>query len=684
MAVTATDEDHSLNADLYKAPMSGEENKVIQQCEDLADGPLHILTIHDDTVLHMATYTKQTDIVLHLLEKLDSQRLDKMTRQNDIGNTILHEVAGVEKSVTVARKILEMEPKLLSMSNKHGETALFRAAAYGRTEMFEFLDNEINKICVGEGPEEVGNYFLKRNDKSTILHASIISDHFELALSIAKRYKHLVVERDGDGMTPLQLLACNQSAFKRARKLTHLHWLLHSCVSLEGTTMTERASSCYGMALCEAIRKKNKKYESALERAEFLIAKDTSWHVTLSAINQCKPKCHRYGKFSSASQGQSTDVEGLQASTTHGNKAGNAETPLFLATKLGIIEIVEQILKKYPQAAEHIDHHGRNILHIAIKYRQIHIFDFLEKKMEISMMRLIQKIDNNGNSVLHTVALRPDGYKDEKMRSPALVLQEDLLLFERLNKIYATLFTKHFNNDRQTAKQLFVSNNALLHKEAIDWLKRTAENCSIVAVLIATVAFAAAYTIPGGPSQTTGYPILLDQPFFVVFTMTDVLSLTLALTSVIVFLSILTSPFRFKDFKCSLPQKLMLGITLLILSVSMMMLAFGATVILMIHNKERWTKLALYLVAFLPVSVFALTYLPLYLSLMRTSKYLLRKIGEAFPWCRSESFRSGMANSLKYPKSRARIDSNPNQPQTTSSTSCSCPLTTPQTNHSLV
>ncbi|GMP75638.1 hypothetical protein CsSME_00032649 [Camellia sinensis var. sinensis] len=294
-------------------------------------------------------------------------------------------------------------------------------------------------------------------------------------------------------MTPLQLLACNQSAFKRARKLTHR--LLHSCVSLEGTTMTERASSCYGMALSEAIRKKNKKYESALELAAFLIAKDTSWHVTLSAINQCKPKCHRYGKFSSASQGQSTDVEGLQASTTHGNKTGNAETPLFLATKLGIIEIVEQILKKYPQAAEHIDHHGRNILHIAIKYRQIHIFDFLEKKMEISMMRLIQKIDNNGNSVLHTVALRPDGYKDEKMRSPALVLQEDLLLFERLNKIYATLFTKHFNNDRQTAKQLFVSNNALLHKEAIDWLKRTAENCSIVAVLIATVAFAAAYTI---------------------------------------------------------------------------------------------------------------------------------------------------------------------------------------------
>lgn len=241
MAVMATDEDHSLNADLYKALMSGEENKVIQHCQKLADGPLHMLTIHDDTVLHMATYTKQIDVVLHLLEKIeDSQHLDKMTRQNDIGNTILHEVASVEKSVTVVRKILEMEPKLLSMLNKNGETALFRTVAYGRTDIFELLDKEINKIFVGEGPEEVGNAFLKRDDKSTILRASIISDHFELALSNAKRNKHLVVERDGDGMTPLQPLACNRSAFKRAKKLTHLHGLLHSCVSLEGTTTTEK------------------------------------------------------------------------------------------------------------------------------------------------------------------------------------------------------------------------------------------------------------------------------------------------------------------------------------------------------------------------------------------------------------------------------------------------------------
>ncbi|XP_059636450.1 ankyrin repeat-containing protein ITN1-like [Cornus florida] len=125
-------------------------------------------------------------------------------------------------------------------------------------------------------------------------------------------------------------------------------------------------------------------------------------------------------------------------------------------------------------------------------------------------MRLIRKIDDDGNSILHMVGRKRKHRAAEDMRSPALLLQEDLLLFE---------------------------------------LKRTAENCSIVAVLIATVAFAAAYTVPGGPNQSTGSPIILNQPFFEIFTITDVLSLAFALTSVVTSLSILTSAFRLKDFK---------------------------------------------------------------------------------------------------------------------------------------
>jgi len=95
-----------------------------------------------------------------------------------------------------------------------------------------------------------------------------------------------------------------------------------------------------------------------------------------------------------------------------------------------------------------------------------------------------------------------------------------------------------------------------------------------------------------------------------------------ALTSVVVFLAIITSPFRFVDFRHSLPNKLTFGLTL-----SMMMLSFAATVLLMIKNREGWTKVLLYAMSFMPVGLFALSYFPLYLALSKTYKYLLSK-----PW----------------------------------------------------
>ncbi|CAN4097477.1 unnamed protein product [Withania somnifera] len=205
------------------------------------------------------------------------------------------------------------------------------------------------------------------------------------------------------------------------------------------------------------------------------------------------------------------------------------------------------------------------------------IFDIVEK-MGMPMRRLKRKIDN----------------EIADMRNPALLLKKNLLLFEK-------------------AEELFTKANVTLGSEAKDWLKRTAENCTIVAVLIATVAFAAAYIIPGVPNQSTGYPVLSAHPFFVIFTVGDVLSITFALTSMMTFLSILTSSFLLHEFRRSLPQKLVLGVTLLILSVSMMMLTFASTIILMIHYKERWTKFALSSMAFLPVTIFAVSYFPLYL-----------------------------------------------------------------------
>ncbi|KAL4628259.1 hypothetical protein ACB092_05G224400 [Castanea dentata] len=249
---------------------------------------------------------------------------------------------------------------------------------------------------------------------------------------------------------------------------------------------------------------------------------------------------------------------------------GATKTPLFLATRSGCVEIVERILKLYPQAVEHIDERGRNILHVAIKYRQLNIFE-LVKNMELPMRRLTRKNDEDGNSILHTVGKK------------------------RVKNVTPPHFFDHRNNQKLTAEGLFNETNKELREKGIEWIKRTAEGCSVVAVLIATVAFAAAYTIPGGSNDKT----------------------------VVVFLAIITSPFRFADFRNSLPNKLTFGLTLLFLSVSMMMLSFAATVLLMIKNGEGWTKVLLYAMSFMPVGLFAPSYFPFYIAMSKTYKVVL-------------------------------------------------------------
>lgn len=172
--VEDTDSRHKINAELYEALMiSQDEQNVIELCRKVPDHALYILTIHDDTVLHMATYSKRGDLVLKLLDELPDQCLYKMTRQNQAGNTILHETATSNHAVPVADKLLKKAPGLLGMRNNKGETALLRAARYGKAEMFNFL---AGRVAGYDSSSKLT--FLQRSDKTNVLHISILSQHF--------------------------------------------------------------------------------------------------------------------------------------------------------------------------------------------------------------------------------------------------------------------------------------------------------------------------------------------------------------------------------------------------------------------------------------------------------------------------------------------------------------------------
>ncbi|KAI4354005.1 hypothetical protein L6164_002910 [Bauhinia variegata] len=203
---------------------------------------------------------------------------------------------------------------------------------------------------------------------------------------------------------------------------------------------------------------------------------------------------------------------------------------------------------------------------------------------------------------------------------------------QRVKKKLPNYLIQHFNDDKLTACDLFENEHALMLKEATDWIKKTAESCSAVAVLVATVVFAAAYTVPGGTDPINGLPILLSSPVFLIFTIMDIVALASSLASVVMFLSILTSPFELLDFHKSLPRKLSLGFGFLFFSLTTTMLAFSATILLTIKlEKEKWTSTLIFGAAFFPVAVFGLFQFPFIMAVRDLSKESWKKIKKVLP-----------------------------------------------------
>ena len=135
-------------------------------------------------------------------------------------------------------------------------------------------------------------------------------------------------------------------------------------------------------------------------------------------------------------------------------------------------------------------------------------------------------------------------------------------------------------------------------------MKGTASSCTVVAALIVTIMFAAAINVPGGQIQDVGLPIFLNEKVFMVFIISDALSLLSASTSLLMFLGILTSRYAEEDFLESLPKKMIVGLFTLILSIATMMITFCASLFIILPKKSC-VVIPMFGLASVPATLFA-------------------------------------------------------------------------------
>ncbi|KAJ0524781.1 putative PGG domain-containing protein [Helianthus annuus] len=294
--------------------------------------------------------------------------------------------------------------------------------------------------------------------------------------------------------------------------------------------------------------------------------------------------------------------------------------PILEAACQNAYDVVEEILSRSPEAIQSKDTRGYDIIQLAIINRSAKIYNLIYDVDERKNLHKMYK-DSSKNNMLHLAGrLAPSSVLNQRTGA-ALQLQLELQWREEVKKLVIPTYICEENIFKETPDMVFTREHKDLVKEGEQWMKTTAESCSITAALITTIVFAAAITVPGGNNQEKGTPLFKKDTAFIIFAISDAISLFSSSTALLVFLSILTARFAEKDFLASLPRRLFIGLFSLLLSTTSMMVAFSATLFLVFCDRKLWMLAPICGLALIPIALFVGLQFPLMIDLF-SSTYL--------------------------------------------------------------
>ncbi|KAK3023649.1 hypothetical protein RJ639_043175 [Escallonia herrerae] len=570
---------------LHKAALAGDWEAASTKIEKEPDAVRAIVTGFEETALIIAVRSKKRNaFVKKLLEKM---LLPDVALADKTGSTALH-IAAVAGNIEAAEMLVGKDPKLPNVGDIHKELPIHRAAAYGRREMVDYLfrvTKEEQKPFEGESGEqkpfegESGEQkpFEGESGKQKpfegesggkLLRALIWSGLYDVALSLLQRNPKLAWEDP----SPLCSIAPKLSAFPSGIHFSPWQKLIYSCVPIKLGNFENHP----GRGDIE--NHKNTKSVSKEVRALFWKVAE----VIVPQINHIKETKLKHTQAVQLVKRLCMETVNLE----HSKAFSLLQTPLQIAISVGIREIVEEILESFPSAIYLRNAMQQTLIHLAI----------------LNRLETQQKLNLRASAA-----------------GAALQMQRELQWFKEVEKFTPPRDKELGNCEAMTPAMIFTEAHKELVKDGEQWMKDTANSCTIVAALIVTVVFASAITVPGGNNDDTGLPIFTHKPAFVVFAISDALALFSSTSSLLMFLSILTSRYGEEDFLYVLPKRLIIGLLTLFLSIISMMIAFSATIYMLFEYKGRWILTPVAVLSGLPVTIFMWLQFPLLLDLIKST-----------------------------------------------------------------
>ncbi|KAI3842401.1 hypothetical protein MKW92_028965 [Papaver armeniacum] len=514
-----------------------------------------------------------------IVKLMPQEAIEYQTRER--ASTALHDAA-MYGYTEAAKVLVNKNPRLTQIRDTKGRVALqlaVQAVTVGQTETVNYLYSVTRHVKPSP--------FLG-HDGAKLLCGAIDANFYDIALSLVKRFPKLVTEKSREHVTHVSM----------------------DCVSNRGTQAHNQTSS-----------ERDEENPFEIEGTQVLDGNNPS---RSSAVNSIISKGILTMLASANRLPNITQVLHIKQYIYKQKLMHKQALALVMTDKSQIVEYFSQNSNIIKTAIKHGTKEVVTMIQMAIAERNEKIFNVICETSGKDKIDLISRKDKKGYTLLHYAAKIAPAVHLNSICGTALQVQRELQWFKGVEGIIPEDDRVRRNRKGYTAQFIFTQQHKELVEKGGEWMKDTSGSCMVVAALIATVAFAAVFTVPGGnisdsSSPKNGTPIFLQNTSFMVFATADALALFSSITSVLMFLAIYTSRHAEEDFYKSLPQKLIIGLATLFISMATILVAFGASLFIVLGDRFVWSLIPIALFSCIPLSLFASLQLPLFAEMVRST-----------------------------------------------------------------
>ncbi|KAL3747119.1 hypothetical protein ACJRO7_015972 [Eucalyptus globulus] len=587
---------------LLRAAFKGDWESATRFFEQDAASKMAKITTRSETLLHIAALSAHDQFLENLVGLLSPNPVALEMVDCD-GRTALHNAVLCGR-IRMVKALVRSNPKLTQLADKEGRVPLGISAqeASMRKEIVWFL-------ATSTTDEGANQPFSSSSAIDTMIELTYASHH-DITLYLAGRYPDLLTKKSTKyyDLSIVGALAVMKSDFPSGTRLSVLEALIYKCIpvnlSYKPTNKnSDPALRCPLRSLWNAV----KSVVPIIKRVHEVKLRH------MAAIELAKQVCMAISYMNIT---EIIEFFGM----------GDVQGLLYQATANGISEIVKLCIQFFPELI-HFRPAGKSLPIVAVAFRRARTLGlFLKLSSTAESSLVLRPTLNDSMAMMHAVAVySPRSDVVTKVAGAAFGMQRELQWYKIVESCLISHVTKlpwlkrHLEDIPITLWNAFVENHKELLENGEKWVKDTANSCMLVSTLIATILFAAAFTVPGGNDDNTGVPLLLGQDSLLVFAISDALGLLSSVTAILLFLAILTSRYEAQDFLYSLPKKILMGLCFLFLSLAFMLVAFAATLTMVLEKRLEWILIPIILLSSIPVALFAILQLPLLFQMVQST-----------------------------------------------------------------